>query len=50
MKILPPSSKGQSIRRVYDEATDSWWLGVDDVRHVGDQDLIAVRSLEQASG
>ena len=25
-------------------------LAIDDVRHVGDQDLIAVRSLEQASG
>ena len=25
-------------------------LGVEDVRHVGDRDLIAVRSLEQADG
>lgn len=25
-------------------------LGVDDVRHVGDRDLIAVRSLEEAGG
>lgn len=25
-------------------------LSVDDVRHVGDQDLIAVRSLERAGG
>lgn len=25
-------------------------LGLEDVRHVGDRDLIAVRSLEQAAG
>jgi len=25
-------------------------LGIEDIRHVGDRDLIAVRSLEQADG
>ena len=31
MKILPTQFDGQPIRRVYDEATDTWWFSVIDV-------------------
>jgi DNA-damage-inducible protein D len=31
MKILPTEFDGQSIRRVYDEATETWWFSVVDV-------------------
>ncbi|MEY4882645.1 MAG: hypothetical protein RIS34_499 [Pseudomonadota bacterium] len=31
MKILPADFDGQSIRRVYDEATEIWWFSVIDV-------------------
>jgi DNA-damage-inducible protein D len=31
MKILPADFEGQAIRRVYDEATDTWWFSVIDV-------------------
>ena len=31
MKILPTDFDGQSIRRVYDEDTDTWWFSVVDV-------------------
>ena len=34
MKILPTQFDGQSIRRVYDEATDTWWFSVTDVVQV----------------
>lgn len=34
MKILPTQFDGQSIRRVYDEATDTWWFSVIDVVQV----------------
>lgn len=34
MKILPTEFDGQSIRRVYDEATDTWWFSVIDVVQV----------------
>ena len=31
MKPLPTAFEGQSIRRLYDEATDTWWFSVIDV-------------------
>ena len=31
MKILPTEFDGQSIPRVYDEATETWWFSVIDV-------------------
>jgi DNA-damage-inducible protein D len=34
MKILPTEFDGQSIRRVYDEATEIWWFSVVDVVQV----------------
>lgn len=34
MKISPAQFDGQSIRRVYDEATDTWWFSVVDVVQV----------------
>lgn len=34
MKILPTEFDGQSIRRVYDESTDTWWFSVIDVVQV----------------
>lgn len=34
MKILPAAFDGQSIRRVYDEDTDTWWFSVVDVVQV----------------
>ena len=34
MKILPAQFDGQAIRRLYDEATDTWWFSVVDVVQV----------------
>ncbi len=34
MKILPTQFDGQSIRRVYDEDTETWWFSVIDVVQV----------------
>jgi hypothetical protein len=34
MKILPTEFDGQSIRRIYDEATETWWFSVVDVVQV----------------
>ncbi len=34
MRILPAAFDGQAIRRVYDEATDTWWFSVIDVVQV----------------
>jgi len=34
MKILPTDFDGQSIRRVYNEATEIWWFSVIDVVQV----------------
>lgn len=34
MKILPSEFEGQSIRRLYDEATETWWFSVVDVVQV----------------
>jgi hypothetical protein len=34
MKILPTSFDGESIRRVYDEDTETWWFSVIDVVQV----------------
>jgi len=34
MKILPTDFDGQSIRRVYDEGTETWWFSVIDVVQV----------------
>jgi len=34
MKILPTEFDGHAIRRVYDEATDTWWFSVIDVVQV----------------
>ena len=34
MKILPAEFEGQAIRRVYDEATETWWFSVVDVVQV----------------
>ena len=34
MKILPTDFDGQSIRRVYDEDTESWWFSIIDIVQV----------------
>ena len=34
MRILPTEFDGQSIRRVYDEDTETWWFSAIDVVHV----------------
>ena len=34
MKILPTEFDGKAIRRVYDEATETWWFSVIDVVQV----------------
>lgn len=34
MKILPTQFEGHNIRRVYDEATETWWFSVTDVVQV----------------
>ena len=34
MKILPTQFDGHAIRRLYDEATDTWWFSVMDVVQV----------------
>ena len=34
MKILPADFDGQPIRRVFDEATETWWFSVIDVVQV----------------
>jgi DNA-damage-inducible protein D len=34
MKVLPTEFDGKSIRRVYDEATETWWFSVIDVVQV----------------
>ncbi len=34
MKILPSAFKGQAIRRLYDEATETWWFSVIDIVQV----------------
>lgn len=34
MKIFPAEFEGQSIRRIYDEATDIWWFSIVDVVQV----------------
>ncbi|MFO1263308.1 MAG: BRO family protein [Rhodoferax sp.] len=34
MKVLPTDFDGQTIRRVYDEATETWWFSVIDVVQV----------------
>ena len=34
MKIFPTNFDGQSIRRVYDEGTETWWFSVIDVVQV----------------
>jgi hypothetical protein len=34
MKILPTDFDGQAIRRVYDEATETWWFSVIDIVQV----------------
>ncbi|MEX8506086.1 Bro-N domain-containing protein [Leptothrix ochracea] len=34
MKVLPTQFDGQDIRRVYDEATETWWFSVIDVVQV----------------
>ena len=34
MKILPAQFDGQAIRRVYDEASETWWFSVIDVVQV----------------
>ena len=31
MKTLPTQFEGQAIRRIYDEATETWWFSVIDV-------------------
>ncbi len=31
MKALPTAFDGQSIRRVYDQETETWWFSVVDV-------------------
>ncbi|MDY0073988.1 MAG: hypothetical protein RBR77_15250 [Thauera sp.] len=34
VKILPGEFDGQSIRRLYDETTDTWWFSVIDIIEV----------------
>lgn len=34
MKILPSAFDGQAIRRLYDEATETWWFSVIDIVQV----------------
>ena len=34
MKILPTEFDGKSVRRVYDEDTETWWFSVIDVVQV----------------
>ena len=34
MKVLPTDFEGQSIRRIYDEATETWWFSVIDIVQV----------------
>ena len=34
MKVFPAEFGGQSIRRIYDEATDTWWFSIIDVVQV----------------
>ncbi|WP_293192608.1 hypothetical protein [Ottowia sp.] len=34
MQTFPTDFEGQSIRRLYDEATDTWWFSVVDVVQV----------------
>ena len=34
MKVLPTQFDGHAIRRVYDEATETWWFSVVDVVQV----------------
>lgn len=34
MKVLPTDLEGQSIRRIYDEATETWWFSVIDIVQV----------------
>jgi prophage antirepressor-like protein len=43
MKILPTEFDGQSIRRVYDEDTETWWFSVIDVVQVLTQSKSAKR-------
>ena len=43
MKILPAEFDGQSIRRVYDEDTETWWFSVIDVVQVLTQSKSAKR-------
>lgn len=43
MKILPTDFDGQSIRRVYDDATETWWFSVVDVVQVLTQSKSAKR-------
>ncbi len=43
MKILPTDFDGQSIRRVFDEATETWWFSVVDVVQVLTQSKSAKR-------
>jgi DNA-damage-inducible protein D len=43
MKILPTDFDGQSIRRVFDEATEIWWFSVVDVVQVLTQSKSAKR-------
>lgn len=34
LKVLPTSFDGQSIRRVFDDASETWWFSVIDVVQV----------------
>jgi prophage antirepressor-like protein len=34
VKIFPSEFEGQSIRRIYDEDTETWWFSVIDVVQV----------------
>lgn len=53
MKILPTEFDGQSIRRVYDEDTETWWFSIIDVVQVLTQqpdDLTARKYWNQLKG
>lgn len=50
VEVLSPSAMEVEFVAASGRTEALLTLGIEDVRHVGDRDLIAVRSLEQADG
>ena len=50
VEIFPPSAIEVEFVAASGRTEALLTLGIEDVRHVGDRDLISVRSLEQADG